>query len=216
MSYASLLTSLQDKPAPVTVDGRECLTATAVTPDAQKLRALLIVRSDSSCAANFSAMEAGGLIICSGDLALDDDGNLPVVTVRSLCTGYEGQFLNEVCVTGRLSGNVKAADKSVSTSMAANRLAGGEEHADWFRIRGFGHNKTLLEEAPKGALVTVAGILEQRSNAAGETYTEVKARVIRLHARAKGHDHAEGTDAAGYSQSDFEGDAGLALPDNWN
>lgn len=216
LSYASLLTSLDAKPETVTIDGEEFHQVSTTTTDGQKLTVTLRCKPTSSCAKNFMAADKGALLIASGDLSLDDDGNVPIITLRSLCKGYEDQFLNEVSITGRLSGTIKEAEKSLSSSIAVNRFRGEEEVTDWFRVRCFGLNRDKLEDAPKGALVTASGILEQRTSAEKTPFVEVKTRVLRLHARPKGYDPSAGKEAAGYSQSDFEGDDAPPLPSDWS
>jgi single-stranded DNA-binding protein len=216
LGYASLLTSLDSKPTTIVIGGQEFLQAPSTTTGDQQLKAQLLVKATSSCAGNFATQEAGALLIVSGGLSLDDEGNLPVINVASSCIAHPDQFINEVAVTGRLSGTCKEAEKSLSSSIAVNRRrASGDEEPDWFRIRCFGLNKEKLSEAPKGALVSAYGILEQRTSAKGEPFVEVKCRNLVMHARAKGHDHAEGTTAKGYAQSDFDGDATPSLPSSW-
>jgi hypothetical protein len=156
------------------------------------------------------------LIIASGDPTLDDGGSDLILSLRSLSKGYDDQWLNEVSITGRLSGTCKPADKSASTSVAINRFSGDEEVTDWFRIRCFGLNRDKLLEAPKGTLVTASGVFEGKLTAEKKPYIEIKTRVLRLHARAGNHNAAEGKAAAGYATSDFDGSDAPPMPSDWS
>ena len=189
-----------------------CQTKSA---DEQQIPLFVKARPGSSVANTLLGQEVGNLVILTGDLQLDEDKNLPVLVLRSICKGYPDQFLNEVAVTGRLSGQIREADKSDSTSLAVNRVQEGEETTDWFRIRCFGLNRERLVEAPKGALVTATGILELRTSKEDKPFVEVKTRVLHLHAKPGGHNAAEGKEAAGYANSDFDGSDVGGMPTNW-
>lgn len=216
LSFATLLLTLDADPAIAQVGGSEIIQALAKTTSKEPMPVVLQCRTDSGCAANFKDLKAGALVIACGDPTLDDEGNALILSLRSLCKGYEDQFLNEVSITGRLSGTCKPADKSASTSVAINRFSGTEEVTDWFRIRCFGLNKDKLLEAPKGALVTASGIFEGKTTTDKKPYIEVKTRVLRLHARAGQHNAAEGKAAAGYANSDFDGSDAPPMPSDWS
>lgn len=216
MSYVSLLTKLDAAPKLLPVGGQELLLATSCTPDEQKILATLMCRADSSCAANFKQRQADDLVIVSGDLGLDEDGNLPLILIRSICKAHPDQFLNEVSVTGRLGGKSRETEKSIAESIAVDR-GGDSDQPYWFRIRCFGANKTKLESIDKGCLVTASGVLEMRQSAEKQAFVEIKTRVLTAHTRG-GYNPASGKDAAGYAQGDFDGDEGASvpgLPANW-
>ena len=216
MSTASILTKIASRPTLEAVSGSELATCETLTDDAQKIQLRVVARPGSATANSLLDQEVGSLVILTGDITLDGDGNLPVMNLRSFCKAHEDQFLNEASVTGRLSGQVREADKSISSSLAVNRLENGEEKVDWFRIRCFGANRERLLDAPKGALVTASGILEMRTSKEGTPFVEVKVRVLRLHARARGHDAADGKEAAGYSNADFDGSDAPPMPADWS
>lgn len=187
------------------------------TPGDPAIPITLTCKPGSTIFSNLGQTKVGDLLIATGDMTLDSDGNLPVIWLRSICKGYEDQYLNEAVVTGRLSGQLREAEKSDSSSIAVNRLDdAGKEATDWFRFRCFGANRERLVEAPKGALATVAGILDLRTSKDEKLFVEVKTRVLRLHARAGGHDAAAGKEATGYSNADFEGNDGPQMPHDWN
>jgi single-stranded DNA-binding protein len=215
LATASILTTVSAKPELSSVYGVEMATCDTLTADSQKIPLFVKARPGSTVANTLLAQDVGNLVILTGDLQLDDDGNLPALVLRSLCKGYPDQFLNEVAVTGRLSGQIREADKSDSTSIAVNRLENGEEKVDWFRIRCFGLNRERLVEAPKGALATASGILEMRTSKDDKPFIEVKTRVLHLHAKPRGHDAAEGKEAAGYANADFDGSDAPAMPTDW-
>ena len=215
MATASILTSISAKPGLTQVDGTEMATCDTLTADNQKIPLFVKARPGSTVANTLLAQEVGNLVILTGDLQLDGDGNLPVLVLRSLCKGYPDQFLNEAAVTGRLSGQIREAEKSDSTSIAVNRMQNGAEKVDWFRIRCLGLNRERLLEAPKGALATASGILEMRTSKENQPFVEIKTRVLHLHAKPRGHDAAEGKEAAGYANSDFDGSDAPPMPTDW-
>lgn len=215
LSTCSILTSIDSEPKLEAVPGGELAVCQTLTKDNQKIQLRAMARPGSSIANALLAQAVGNLVILTGDITLDGDGNLPILNLRSLCKGYEDQFLNEVSVTGRLSGVLKEADKSDSSSLAVNRMVAGEEKTDWFRIRCFGANRERLADAPKGALVTASGILEMRTTKEDRPYVEIKVRVLHLHAKAGAHNAAEGKEAVGYSNADFDGGDAPACPADW-
>lgn len=200
------------------VGGRELLQASARTTDREPTPVVLQCRTDSSCASNFKAFTAGSLIIASGDPTLDDEGNSLILSLRSACKGYEDQFLNEISITGRLGSPGKEAEsgKSAAAGLAINRFKdGGDEVTDWFRIRAFGLNKDRLIEAPAGTLLTASGVIEGRTSRDNVPFVEVKVRTLRMHAKAGGYNKAEGKEAAGYSNADFDGSDAPPMPSDW-
>ena len=215
MSTCSILTSITSEPKLEAIPGGELAVCETVTDDAQKIQLRAMARPGSAIANALLAQAIGNLVILTGDLTLDGDGNLPILNLRSICKGYRDQFLNEVSVTGRLSGSIKEAEKSDSSSLAVNRTVAGEEKTDWFRIRCFGANRERLLEAPKGALVTASGILEMRTTKEEKPYVEIKVRVLHMHAKAGAHNAAEGKEAVGYSNADFDGSDAPAMPADW-
>jgi len=215
LSTASILTKIHTQPALLATGGGELAVCETLTDDQQKVQLRVAARPGSATANALLGQAVGSLVIVTGDITLDKEGNLPTLNLRSLCKGYEDQFLNEVSVTGRLSGQLKEAEKSDSSSLAVNRLENGEEATDWFRIRCFGANRERLLEAPKGALVTASGILEMRTTKENKPYVEVKVRVLRFHAKAGAHNAAEGKEAVGYSNADFDGSDAPAMPADW-
>ena len=215
MATASILTTVSAAPALVQVHGVEMATCDTLTADSQKIPIFVKARPGSTVANSLLSQAVGNLVILTGDLQLDEEGNLPALTLRSLCKGYPEQFLNEVAVTGRLSGQIREAEKSDSTSIAVNRTENGAEKVDWFRVRVFGLNRERLNDAPKGALATASGILEMRTSKDDKPFVEIKTRVLHLHAKPRGHDAAEGKEAAGYASADFDGSDAPAMPADW-
>jgi single-stranded DNA-binding protein len=220
VSYATLVVSLADAPKAVLVNGKEMLEAAATTANADPANLTIRVIAGSTVASAFSTKQQNQRLIASGDLILDENLG-PIVYARVICDGHEDQFLNEVTIVGRVAGEARVAEsgKSCSRSLAVNRFEAGKEVTDWFKVRGFGHWKDRLESVPKGALVSVAGFLDQRTNRDGGTYCELKARSLRVHARSKGAgtNPAQGTTAAGYSAEDFSGENEAEnMPFNWS
>lgn len=209
MSTAFLIVTLASQPTTAEINGKESLEAYAATCGREPTQLLLQCYASTTLGGLFATKNADDLIIVSGDLLLDADGNTPRVIMRAMCNGHPDQYLNEVNVVGRLTGDVRLAEsnKSCSRSLAVNRYTNNEEHTDWFQVRGFGYAKDRLEGAPKGALVSVSGILDQRTNREGKTYPEIKARTVKIHGKPRDTSATDpsGGKAAGYSQADFDG-----------
>lgn len=208
MSTATFVVALAAPPAGIQIGGKEALEAFAATNGRDPSSVLLQCHAGSSAAGVFATKNANDLLIVSGDLTLDQSGNTPLLYTRVICDATPNQYLNEVNLVGRLAGEPKVTDsgKSCSRSVAVNRYIGGEEHTDWYKVRAYGFALDKLANAPKGALVSVSGMLEQRTNREGQPYPEVKARIIKVHGRPRNSaspaDPSAGK-AAGYSAEDF-------------
>lgn len=208
MSTATFVVALAAPPATTQLGGKEALEAFAATNSREPSNVLLQCHAGTSAAGVFATKQANDLLIVSGDLTLDGNGNTPLLYTRVICDATPNQYLNEVNLVGRIAGEPKVTGsaKSCSRSVAVNRYIGGEEQTDWFKVRGYGFAKDKLEQAPKGALVSISGILEQRTSREGQPYPEVKARVVKIHGKPKGGGSAADPSAgkaAGYSAEDF-------------
>jgi len=220
VSTATLVVALAAQPVIAQADAKDVLEACAQTTGSEPIHVLLRSKATGSIAEAFSAKQPGSILIVTGDLHLDEQGDTAVIFLRSVCDANTDQYLNEVTVVGRLSGDHKIAEsgKSVSRSCAVSRWTGEKELTDWFKLRGFGYAKEKLEGAPKGALVCATGSLEQRTNREGRPYTEVKCRNLRVHGRSQvsaGRNPAAGTKAAGYEHEEFSSDA-ADMPFHWS
>jgi single-stranded DNA-binding protein len=218
VSTATLIVALAAHPTGTQAGGKEVLEAFASTVNPDPLSVLLRCPAGSNAAKAFAAKAPGDRLIASGDLILDEAGNLPILYPRVLCDASAEQYLNEVTLVGRIAGEARTTEsaKSCSRSLAVNRYVASEELTDWYKVRGFGYAKDKLEAAPKGALVAISGALEQRTNRDGQPYCEIKCRSLRIHGRPKGatHNPAAGTSATGYSHEDFSGPD--EMPFNWS
>lgn len=221
MSYATLVVSLNATPLAATASGREVLSAPVQTVHSDPANLVIRAIAGSNVATAFATKAQGQALIVSGDLILDEDSG-PVLYARMICDAHPDQYLNEVMIVGRIAGEVRVAEsgKSCSRSIAVNRFADGKEITDWFKVRGFGHWKDRLETAPKGALVSVSGFLDQRTNRDGNPYCELKCRALRVHSKPKGGggvNPAQGTTAVGYAAEDFSGEGEAEnMPFNWS
>lgn len=220
VSFCTIVVALAASPVAAVADGKEVLEAYAETTTDEPVNLLLRVRSGTSPAQRFAAKSKGDLLIISGDLILSTDGNQPIILIRTLCNAQPDQFVNETLIVGRLSSDAKESpsSKSVSRSVAVNRYVNQEEITDWFRVRAYGYSKDRLQQADKGSLVSVSGVLEQRRNRDGAPYPELKVRQIKVHNKSRAgsgstKDPAAGTSAVGYSHSDFTED--LDMPSTW-
>jgi single-stranded DNA-binding protein len=219
MSTALVACALGGPPSTRVIHDKETVCATASTAGAEPLTLTLHAYPGGRVAEALAQKQQGDLLLLSGDLVLDEDGNLPVLWARTLSPSSPEIFVNEAVIVGRLAGEAKPSPsgKSAARSLAVNRYAAGQEVTDWFKVRGFGSCMERLLEAPKGALVQITGVLEQRLNKEGSPYMEVKARTVRIHSKGGGSrgNHAAGTEAAGYDQADFQGGQ-QPLPTDWS
>lgn len=218
MSTATLVVALAAPPAGIQIGGKEALEAFAATNSRDASKVLLQCHAGSSAAGVFATKQANDLLIVSGDLTLDDSGNIPTLYTRVICAAHPDQYLNEINIVGRIAGDAKTTEsaKSCSRSVAVNRYIAGEELTDWFKVRGYGYAMDKLAQAPKGALVSISGILEQRTNREGVPYPEIKARMVKVHGKPRGGassaDPSAGK-AAGYSAEDF---SSPEMPFDWS
>lgn len=208
MSTATFIVALAAPATGIQLAGKEALEAFAATSGREPSTVILQCHTGSNAAGALATKQANQLLIVSGDLTLGESGNTPLLYTRVICDAYPDQYLNEVNIVGRLAGEPRVTEsaKSCSRTVAVNRYSGGEEHTDWFKVRAYGYAMDKLNQAPKGALVSVSGILEQRTNREGQPYPEIKARLIKVHGKPKGgapqSDPSAGK-AAGYSSEDF-------------
>lgn len=221
MAYASFTLRMGAPAAPTVAEGHEILEAAAQTTATDPAPLLIRARSGSSVAKSLAEQNADDLIIANGDLYLDPDTGMAILSALQVCRAYPDQYLNNVVLVGRLSGNFKIAEKSVSTAIAADRYVNREPVTDWFRVRFYGGNAERIQSAPKGSLVTCPGCLESRTNKDGNPYPEIKGRTFRVIRKGRGSagtapNPAAGTTAAGYDHSDFEQDDENSFPINWD
>lgn len=219
MSTATFIVALAAPPVSATSDGKEYLEAFAATSTKDPLQLLLRTTATSNAAKGLIGKQSGDLLIVSGDLSLSTDGNTPELFARVICNAKPDQYLNEVVIVGRLATEAKvtSTSKSCSRRVAVNRYSQQQEHTDWFTIRGYGYAMERISSCPKGALVSVSGCLEQRTNRDGQPYCELKVRAFQVHNRAKGPggNPAAGTSAQGYAHEDFTGPLEV-MPTNWS
>lgn len=224
MSYATAVITLSADPAPLEVDGRAYLAATATVRGPEPVNLLVRAYENSAAHKALADKRSGDSVIASGEIALDQpDGDMPILTTAMLCNASEDQYLNEVVIVGRIGGDPKEADSGKSTrrSVAVSRYvrptADDEpsEVTDWYPVRAYGYIKTRLEGADKGALVEINGCFVQMANTAGNPYCEVKARSLRVHRGSKGAGNpAAGTSASGYDHDSFKGSPD-DMPTKW-
>lgn len=217
MSTATFIVALAAAPAACTINGREVLEVYVTTPTRDPLQLLVRTAAASNPAKGLIGKQAGDRLIVSGDLTLSPDGDTPELYARVVCDATAEQYLNEVMLVGRVASDAKVTDsaKSCSRSVAVNRYVKDQEITDWFILRGYGYAMERLSQAPKGALVSVSGCLEQRTNRDGKPYCELKVRDFRVHNRPKGTANpAAGTSAQGYAHEDFA--SATAMPLDWS
>lgn len=224
MSYASCVLALAEPPVTTVIDGREYLMARAAICGSSPVSLLLRAYPSSSAAKALATKTASELLLVSGEVQLNAENTEPVLDAFVVCNANETQYLNEVCIVGRVANEFRQTEsgKSGKRTVAVNRYRKNpeteepEELTDWFGVRGFGFNRDKLERLDKGSLVEVSGSFEQLTNAKQEPYCEIKARSIRIHKRRGGNRNAAaGTSAAGYDQDSFNGSPD-DIPDDWN
>lgn len=223
MSSASLIVALSGPPAQVVLGGKEMVTAHACIAGSQPVNIVLAAQAGTACGDALLTKKQDDLLIASGGIQLDEEGNTPLITASVICDAHPDQYLNEVVVVGRVGGDVRMAEsgKSACRSIAVNRYHKPPdaeepvEETDWYPIRGFGLNRDKLERVGKGALLEISGILSQMTSANETAYCEVRARNIRIHKAGAAGNPAAGTNAVGYDQDAFNGDDGIGLSADW-
>lgn len=217
MSTATLVVALAAPPADIQIGGKQALEAFAAINSKDSAHVLLQCLAGTAAANAFATKKPNDLLIVSGDLTLDEKGATPLLYTRVICGATADQYLNEISIVGRIAGDARVSEsaKSCVRSVAVNRYVAGEELTDWFKVRAYGFFKDKLEQAPKGALVSISGILEQRTSREGQPYPEIKARIIKLHGKPKGASAADPSagKAAGYSAEDF---SSPEMPWDWS
>ena len=127
---------------------------------------------------------------------------------------FDGQFINEANITGRVSKDARAAEKSSCVSVAVNRYGKvdgqSKEFTDYFQVRGYGKLKDRFDKLSKGSLVELSGMVETRKNKEGNEYIELKTRFLQVHKKSAGGgggpNPAPKSNAVGMDDSDFQGD----------
>lgn len=210
-STATLTVALAAQPVGTTIGEKEVVEVFASIRHHEQLPLLLRTYANREQATALLSKTNGDLLLVTGELSLDENGDTPVLHAWSLCAAYDNQYFNEVTVIGRATGTVRTSASNLSSSrtLGVNRFFNREPVTDWFKVRGFGHSKEKLEQLDKGTLATVNGMLSSCTNAQGKTYCEIKARKVTPIAKSGSSGHssganpAAGTSAAGYSHDEF-------------
>ena len=153
------------------------------------------------------------LVLVTGELLIEDK-NTTVLNLRTMNDAFDGQFINEANITGRVCKDAKAAEKSSSVNVAVNRYSvvngASKESTDYFRVRGYGKLKDRFEKLSKGSLIELSGMVVTMRNRDGHEYIELKARFMQVHSKSKGGggggNPAPKSNAVGMDDSDFLGD----------
>ena len=152
------------------------------------------------------------LVLVTGELLIEDK-NTTVLNLRTMNDAFDGQFINEANITGRVCKDAKAAEKSSSVNVAVNRYSvvngASKESTDYFRVRGYGKLKDRFEKLSKGSLIELSGMVVTMRNREGAEYIELKARFMQVHSKSKGGgggNPAPKSNAVGMDDSDFLGD----------
>jgi hypothetical protein len=226
MSYASSIVALSEKVSAFSAEGKDYLQAAAAICGQEPVTILLRAYADSVAAKALAERNPGDRLIVSGEASLQQpDGDVPIITASVVSSAFDDQYLNEVVIVGRIGSDAKDAESGKSTrrSVAVNRFYRSPDPAaqepievtDWFSIRAFGFTKDRLTAADVGALVEINGCFTQMTNAEGRPYSEVKARLVRVHRGSKGGSNpAAGPSAVGYDHESFQGQPD-ECPINW-
>lgn len=210
-STATLTVALAAQPVGTTIGEKEVVEVFASIRHHEQLPLLLRTYANREPATALLSKTNGDLLLVTGELSLDQNGDIPVLMAWSLCAAYENQYFNEVTLIGRATSAVRSSESNLSSSrtLGVNRFLNREPVTDWFKVRGFGRAKEDLEKLDKGTLAAVNGTLSSCTNAQGKPYCEIKARKVKPIAKpsgsssGRGPNPAAGTAAAGYSHDDF-------------
>lgn len=223
MSRATLVCTLDEQPHIISIADVPYAWAAARIPSNEPITVNLFSAQETAAGQWLMDKAPGATLLVSGALSLDPDSGVPQLYVQVACIATPEQFINELVLVGRLSGDVREAPKSISRSLAVNGFnrSTREPFTEWYTFRGFGGLKERLAGATKGSLCSVAGSLQQRENRESKTYYEVTARSFQVHRKGGSSGSGNyssapaGKDAVGYAQSDFGADMppGLNIED---
>ena len=193
--------------------GQEVIEAYASTPSETPVNFLVRARAGSAVASSLLQKQKDQFLLITGDLILEEKENT-VLVIRTMNDAFDGQFINEANITGRVSKDARAAEKSSCVSVAVNRYGkvDGEskEFTDYFQVRGYGKLKDRFDKLSKGSLVELSGMVETRKNKEGNEYIELKTRFLQVHKKSAGGgggpNPAPKSNAVGMDDSDFQGD----------
>lgn len=193
--------------------GQEVIEAYASTPSETPVNFLVRARAGSAVASSLLQKQKDQFLLITGDLILEEKENT-VLVIRTMNDAFDGQFINEANITGRVCKDARAAEKSSCVSVAVNRYGkvDGEskEFTDYFQVRGYGKLKDRFDKLSKGSLVELSGMVETRKNKEGNEYIELKTRFLQVHKKSAGGgggaNPAPKSNAVGMDDSDFQGD----------
>lgn len=216
MSRATLVVEVSQDATETLIAGQPYASVAAQVPAPEPVPVTLLASQASPAGQWLAQRKTGESILISGALALEPDTGVPQVFVQVATEATPNQYLCEVVLVGRLSGDVREAPKSVSRSLAVNGFDRDKKEptTDWYQFRGYNSLKERLAKAEKGSLCSVAGSLGCRTNKEGNPYYEVTARSFQVHRKGgQGtYNPAAGKNAVGYAQADFSDD----MPSDWN
>tara|TARA_Y100000287_G_scaffold181777_1_gene178335 strand:+ start:430 stop:1068 length:639 start_codon:yes stop_codon:yes gene_type:complete len=195
-------------------EGQEVVEVYSSTPSESPVNFLLRARSGTAMASSLLQKQKDQLVLVTGELLIEDK-NTTVLNLRTMNDAFDGQFINEANITGRVCKDAKAAEKSSSVNVAVNRYSvvngASKESTDYFRVRGYGKLKDRFEKLSKGSLIELSGMVVTMRNREGAEYIELKARFMQVHSKSKGGvggggNPAPKSNAVGMDDSDFLGD----------
>lgn len=219
MSFATLVVVLDGSPQSIGSAGD--LQAQAHVPGDDPITIQLRASAQRPTHQRLSELHSGHRLLVSGELGLASDGNTPILWAHVLCDATTEQYINEVMLIGRLTGNIRdsGSGKSVCRTLVSNSFqvkgpdGEGEEISTYYQIRGFGRRRERLLQAPKGAALCVLGSLNALTNKTGERYCEVRVRIMRILSRTtKATSPSEATSAVGYDTAAYTDDP---MPAYW-
>ena len=212
LSTAYVTVTLASTPTANVREGQEVVEVYASTPSESPVNFLLRTRTGTAMASSLLQKQKDQLVLVTGELLIEDK-NTTVLNLRTMNDAFDGQFINEANITGRVCKDAKAAEKSSSVNVAVNRYSvingASKESTDYFRVRGYGKLKDRFEKLSKGSLIELSGMVVTMRNREGAEYIELKARFMQVHSKSKGGgggNPAPKSNAVGMDDSDFQGD----------
>jgi len=213
LSTAYVTVTLASTPTANVREGQEVVEVYASTPSESPVNFLLRARSGTAMASSLLQKQKDQFLLITGDLILEEKENT-VLVIRTMNDAFDGQFINEANITGRVCKDARAAEKSSCVSVAVNRYGKvdgqSKEFTDYFQVRGYGKLKDRFDKLSKGSLVELSGMVETRKNKDGNEYIELKTRFLQVHKKSAGGgggpNPAPKSNAVGMDDSDFLGD----------
>ena len=125
----------------------------------------------------------------TGDLILEDKENT-VLLIRTMNDAFDGQFINEANITGRVCKDARGRrEKLLQRQRCRQSIRQGrrtsKEFTDYFQVRGYGKLKDRFDKLSKRAWSSCPAWSLTSKNKEGNEYIELKTRFLQVHKKIR-------------------------------